>query len=214
VIRFARERVGPSAAALVGGEPASVRRQLERGRDLTDSILSVVYERMAGDRALRDEFFHFFLREVLAADRRLARIPEIETMDLVQSVFGNVLGGSGGPRFEGRATYLSYLVRGLRWKAANRLRNHLNQRRATLQRAEEERSSTSAGPSRFDLLDGLVEREERARLLRAVDRLSGREREILRLHLAGESIHSIARHAGMSYDAARMALGRARASLR
>lgn len=204
-VQLASRSLGPAAAECVRRCPDRVRQELAQGRDPLDAILAVVYERMRGDPALENELLGFFLREVLASGRGLARFSLIETLDVVHSFLADFLARPERPAFEGRVQFLSYLVQGMRWRAANRLRKHRSEKRLDRVQAEGRQGREPVE----DPLEELVAGEEREQFVRCLESLPVRDREILGLSLSGNSLFEIGRLLGMSYDAARMALARA-----
>ena len=213
-VEFARGRLGPESERLLRepSQQALLARRLSQGQFLEDAVLAQVFTFLKDRQALQNEFFSYILATGHAQFSGL--LPAglrrfLETGDLVQSVFGDLLGDLQSLWFETRSQFLALLLQRLRWKAAD----HDKQRKAQ-RRQEQLRVSTSPetlqqsdqGPSPASKAD---DREREERLVLALMRLGTRDREIIKMHLRGEPVERIGESLGLEREAARKALRRA-----
>lgn len=214
ILQFARERLGPASEELLS-DPARQTLVLARMRndvDLEDAVLREVHGAAAARGRVADEFVAFFLNDLLRVGHRLQTAEMrrfLDTGDLVQSMLGDVWPDLHAVRFETRGKFLTYLGQRLRWKMSDRSRGMNSGRRR-----EDLRTDVDPGELRAaseDPSPGTVAEmgEEHERMVLALLRLSERDRELLVMYLGGRSLTEMAEQAGLSYDAARMALQRA-----
>jgi RNA polymerase sigma factor (sigma-70 family) len=183
-LAIARERLGPASAAAAGG-----------------------------DADLANEFLGHFLGDLMALGRAnlgagLRR--HLDTGDLVQSVVKDLWPELAALRFESRTGFLALLHQRLRWKAANRARDlRSGRRREDLRAAGFDPGSSAVAGAGAGPPTAAGAAEERAELTRRVAALPDKERELLRRHLAGEPLASIAESLSVAPAAAKRRLQRA-----
>jgi DNA-directed RNA polymerase specialized sigma24 family protein len=214
ILAYARERLGPHSEAFLidPAVQAVVLSKIRSGALLEDAVLAEVHRGASSDRELANEFLAFFLLDLLRIGKtklstRLRRF--LDTWDLAQSVLGNIWPELGSVRFESRASFISLLAHRLSWKAADHDRRLNRDRRREDLRVEadpEDFDVVSRDPSPASAAESANEQE---RLILVMLRLSERDQDLLRRHLAGEPIEATMAATGLSYEAARKALHRA-----
>lgn len=214
VLDFARDKLGPASERLMA-RPASQALVLSRrraGDRLEDAVLRIVHRYAREDRAVANEFVAFFLGDLLKLGRPMISTGLrrfLDTGDLIQSVLGDLWGGLSTVRFETRAGYLSLLVQRLGWKASDKVRGLRRERRREDLRVSRPPEDLEIQACADSPLSAAARDEERGRLVRAMLRLSERDRLLLRHHFRGDSLGEIAAAVNLSSQSARKALYRA-----
>ena len=215
---FARQRLGPRSVQLfaLDGAAQEVVAQVRAGRDVIDAVLGLVFERMPREPRLADEFFAHFLEDLTRTRRpslgpRLRRLHD--TIDLVQSVLGNLLPRLESLRFEGRAQFLKYLSTSLSSKVVDKVRRGEAAKRREdryVDAAPEDVEPVDSGPTpAMEVAEREQKHMDQDRLKLLLLRLSERDARILALAMAGEPLESIAEDLGLAPEAARKARQRA-----
>lgn len=220
-IRFARESLGPRSLALLADRAAldAARGRARAGAQVEDAVVGALFERAARDRELASELLRYLLFGCGDISARVPRLPAelvgvLDPDDLLQSVLGDLWPRLAELRFETRGQFLALLAQRLRWKAADHeKRGQRLRRRADLriERPPEELGLRAPGASPLTVL---ALREEAGRLALALGRLPERDGTLLRLHLRGMDVEVLARECGLTRDAARKALQRAKQRVR
>lgn len=213
-LAFAREHLGPNSASLVSRpEIASViQRHIDRGDSTEDAVLKELHIRCAEQSQIADEFLQYFLCDLLrmrVTDLYPVLRRFLDTGDIVQSVLGDIWPELADLEFRNRASFLSLLSQRLKWKAEDKRRGLLAARRQENRRVESNPELLPLGSSSDLGLEKLQRAEEQDRLLRAILRLSPRDRKLVRLHLQGAGHKELGEALDLSSEAARKALGRA-----
>ena len=215
--RFARARLGPASAELLGdvavGE--AVRARIGKGLAVEDAVLAEVFGRAGKERELAGEFFGYLLGDVVALRTLLpARSAGLQRLldsgDFVQSVLGDLWPALGTLEFRTKGQFLALLAQRFQWKVADRQKGLECQRRREDLRVEVALEGLGVATGEMGPLSEIASQEEAARLAGAISRMGGRDRELLRLHLQGRSVEAIAAEVHLGIDAARKALQRAR----
>lgn len=213
-LAFARDHLGQRSTALLEHPEAApaVRRHVALGFDPRDAALAHVHRHAADDPRLADEFIAYFLRDMLrigAGALRAGLRRYLDTGDLVQSVLGDLWPELCNVTFESRARFVSLLARRLSWKAGDHVRRlEAGVRREDLRNTGAELGGAAQeepGPSTRAELG-----EDEERLALVLHRLSERDARLLRLRLGGSSIAEVAERLGLSAEAAKKALTRAK----
>ncbi|MEW6074049.1 MAG: sigma-70 family RNA polymerase sigma factor [Planctomycetota bacterium] len=214
---YAQDSLGPRAADALDRPAfrAEVGARLDRGLALEDALLGALFGLARIDQAVAGEFFAHFLSIVLRLRApeeglapRLRRLADPD--DLVQSVLGDLWPELDSLYFETRAQFLSLLADRVRWKASDHSRALLRQRRREDLRLADAPEELSLASGESSPVTKVSRAETAERMAIALGRLPERDRRLLRLHLRGEPLEGIARKTGLSYEAARKALRRAR----
>jgi len=216
---FARRELGPASERWVREEPVrrSILARLCRGTAIDDAVLAEVHAAAGRNREVADEFLAHFLPELARAGRRV-RSAELrrflDTGDLVQSVLGDAWPKLTGARFTSRTSFLSFLLRRLRWKAADKARALEAGKRREDRRLEVSVDALAGVAPEAGPLAEALKQDECENLVRLLLRLPERDRKILAAFLKGSALDEIAREHGLNRDAARMAIQRAIARAR
>jgi len=219
ILEFVRSELGPASERYLRspGVLQSVRARIAGGQELGDAVLAELHACLATDRRVANEFAAHFLDELMRTgsismtySSRLRRF--LDTGDLVLSVFGDMWGDLSSLRFESAGQFRGLLAQRVQWKAADKARRLQSARRREDRRVPQspEDLDLPASDAPTGSVPGSIQSEDRARLILILLRLKERERQLLTLHLKGESVDSIARSMDFpSNDAARKALSRA-----
>ena len=192
--------------------------RLERGHELEDAVLGAMFGLSRCDQEVAGEFFGHFLGVVLRLQARgdakgaaLRRLMDAD--DLVQSVMGDLWPELEQLHFETRAQFLSLLAGRVRWKASDHTRKLMRRRRSEDRRVAEGPEELAISSGESSPVTKVCRTELAERVVLAMGRLSERDRQLLRLHLRGEPAATIAREVGLSKEATRKALLRAKQRL-
>ena len=213
-LRFARGRLGPASEQLLARPDAQALAlsRLRHGSDIEDAVLWLVHREARTDPRVADEFVAFFLASLTVAARPalspgLRRF--LDSDDLVQSVMGDLWRELAELEFGTRAQFLAYLNQRVSWKASDHARELMrDKRREDLRTDEGVEDLDPLSPGRApESLAGI--KDEWEKLVLVLLRLPERDRQLLRMHLRGDSVSEIARAMELEVDAARKALQRA-----
>ena len=221
---LALELLGPASQALLraAARRKAVAVRLQEGADLEDAVLAEVHAHLSEEggleplerRQLAGEFTSYLMVHlervgalVMPKSSGLRRLHE--TIDLVNSVFGDVLPEIHELDFTNRRSFLALLKKRVDWKAMDKARqlqagNRREDRRVSMPAEDELQAAADSQP-----LGESITNEERLRLTFILRRLSERDRELIKLYIAGHDHESIAAELGVNSEAARKALGRA-----
>lgn len=215
----ARELLGPHSAEWVRRDDVTARMlaRLQRGTELDNVVLAEVEQEARRDTELREEFLAYIMVQMRAVGRGslapgLRRF--LDTLDLVQSVAGDVFAESDPPEFETKVAYLSLLRQRMQWKAVDHAR-----RLGAEKRSEDRRDGRAVEEIGLHADGGdPAEAGERAdfleRLRTELAQLSERDQRVLRLYLQGRDTLEIGDELKLSRDTARRVLARAKDRLR
>ena len=220
LLELTRERLGPySVEALDDPETlAQVRAAIADGKRPLDAILAQVHGRIGDDPLVENEFAHYILPMAMRMGHlsmprhsRLRRF--LNSGDLADSVLGNLWPDMAKLRFESESSFARLLAQRMMNKArdhANRLtaRKRSEPRRVSDPLTEVARNLPDSDPATDPVAQAMLQ-EQRKRLGLLLQRLGGRDQEVLTFALQGLSRTAIAERLGMKYDAVRMALARA-----
>lgn len=214
---LALRMLGPeSAAAVADWEYASTFDALRaEGADEADALLHIAFEVCKRNRAVQGEFLSYFRALLFGlatpTGSRVAKGGKDggET-DLMQSVVGDLLPGFESLYFNSRAQFLSLLHQRLRWKRLDRLKS-LGPVPHSLS-GELEELSLHAGPnsSSWTPLNELIQTESEAHIAKAIRSLSAPDRRLTRAMIDGEPRVALAEELGITPEALRQRLRRAR----
>ena len=214
-MRFAETCLGDASKAVLSSGEATdwIIQRMKEGFDLEDAALAHLFERARTDHAIAGEFLGYFLADLLRLGS--LRVPRgfrnlMDSGDLVQSMLGDFWKGISEVQFETRAQFKSYLSKRIRWKALDKdrwykARTRREDLRESLADEPVQRSKVARSPS-----SQAAHNEENEDLMLAIYRLPDRDREMLLLQLKGETVSAIGQRFGLSAEAAKKALQRAK----
>ncbi len=216
--------LGPACESCLQGDQvrAEIRDRMDTGASLEDVVLGQLHQVIGRDRHVADEFAAYFIYDLMkmgklsmSSSSRLRRF--LDTGDLVLSVFGDLGGDLSSLCFETQSQFKSLFAQRLNWKASDEARKLQSKRRREDRRIAQQPDELGLRHVDADSEPVIrsIQKEEKERFLLLLLRLSSdRDRRLLTLDWKGESIESIADTMGLSYDAARKALGRAKEQAR
>ena len=188
------------------------------GMDGDDAVLALAFEVGKSNRAVQGEFLSYFKDLLMGAPGAPVISPtgtssELAKTDLMQSVVGDLLPGYHSLYFNSRAQFLSLFQQRLRWKRLDRLKSM----GPISSNANEEldQAATVAGPDGHAStpLTKLLQGESESFLALAIGSLSDADRRLIRAVVDGESRSALAEELGITNEALRQRLRRARAAL-
>ena len=218
LVAFARQRLGPASAAMLGTEEASDDglRLLSAGGELASSALKVIYERLGRDPHVDNEFATYLLeiitskgRHQLASDSVLRRV--MNTGDLANSMLMHLWPKLDRFTFDSERQFTALLVQRMDYHIRDHLKQMTAQKRSEHKRVE-------GDPHDIDRHDAdpqvdpelrAIRREEQQRLRLILGRLSQAQRGVLTLAQKGMSTKEIATQLGISSEAVRRSLNMA-----
>jgi len=212
---FARDRLGPSSAALLSTAQAraALEKRLRDGADLEDAVLGVVHEAAGQRSGLAGEFLAYFIGDVLRLGHHRISAEmrrHLDSGDLVQSVLGDLWPRLREVRFESRASFLALLRMRTGWKAIDKVRAQGaiegdEERREEL--AEVGKWMPDGSPTPLEHVEA---RDDLDQLVLVLMQLPDADRRLLTMQLKGWSVERIAGEVGITRSAARKSLYRAR----
>ncbi|HJP01581.1 MAG TPA: hypothetical protein QF764_07430 [Planctomycetota bacterium] len=188
--RFAKERLGPGSAELLEGPgvQAGAFERFGAGATVEDATLAVVFEAGKQDRRLMDEFLVYLLGDTMRAGHSLLNPglrEHVDTVDLVDSVMGDLWAGMEEVAFRTRGQFIAFLLRKMRWKARTKLRAANREKRGGGQRVGGDVTEFGVADPGPSPISSASHRDELRRLALVLFDLDGADREIVRLHIDG-----------------------------
>jgi len=191
---------------------------LDLGKDLEDSVLAAVFRRWTeGDQEAGGEFLSFFFAEHLGAKHSTSLPASLrhlfDSEDLLQSVAADLWPDLGALSFESRGQFAALLLKRLRWKLLDKRKLLQRGKRREDLREDVADLPSVASRERSPATEAGM-RDEATRLTLAISRLRERDRALLRGALGGRPLEDTAHDLGLTPEAARKALQRAKERLR
>lgn len=191
---------------------------LTRCGDQLDAVLFAVHAVAVRDQAVAGEFLDYFAR--LLFDRMGER-PDprwhrhFDQEDLLQSVIGDVYPRLDQLEFRSRGEFLALLTMRFGWKRQDKLRRPQARAIDTSELDSTElRFDPRGAREPFTPLTELGREEDEARLVLALRRLDAEQQTLIRMTIEGRSREVMAEEFGISADALRKRIERARIALR
>lgn len=214
---LAQAELGPeSASALEDWEFASAFDAARAaGADELDALLQVAFEVSKKNRAVQGEFLSFF-RGLLfglstpSAQAPAERRPEKGETDLMQSVVGDLLPGFESLYFNSRAQFLSLIQQRLRWKRLDRMKSLGPVPHSHLGELDQLALDTEGEGQLSTPLTELIQSEGEAKIAAALHRLSAPDGKLIRAVIDGVPRDLMTKELGISPEALRQRLRRAR----
>ena len=216
---LAQAELGPeSASVLEDWEYASAFDAARAaGADELDALLQVAFEVSKRNRAVQGEFLSFF-RGLLfglstpGAQGPAEKHPEKGETDLMQSVVGDLLPGFESLYFNSRAQFLSLIQQRLRWKRLDRMKSLGPVPHFHLGELDQLALDTEGEGQLSTPLTELIQSEGEAKIAAALHRLSAPDGELIRAVIDGVPRDLMTKELGISPEALRQRLRRARVS--
>ncbi|KAA3614380.1 MAG: sigma-70 family RNA polymerase sigma factor [Planctomycetota bacterium] len=223
ILIWTRAHLGEASGALLQDPTVQERiaQRLMQGAETEDAVLAGIHGAMHKSPYAMDEFIAYFHHSILLLSRRNmspALRRALDTADLAQSVWKDLVADLGDIRFYNRAAFISLMAKRLRWKAADRLRNSktLSRRldlqvslQSDLDGVDGEKARKTVHP-----LSNLVREEERRELAERILQLPKADREMIRYRLQGMSKEEIQERTGWTAAQIKASMQRARRRLR
>lgn len=211
--------LGPASAEWLAAPEGhlAVLATLARGKDLDSALLAEAERRGRDDAAVKGEFLACIMGKMRSMGRgnlsaKLRRY--YDTIDIVQSVAGDVFAEGDLPDFEDLGSFLALLRQRLRWKAADHARRLEAEKRSEGQRDGRPIEDLSLAGDGGDPAAEGQRAEFVVQLQQALTELSERDQQLLRLYMAGQDIDALAGRVGLNRASAGRALRRAKDRLR
>ncbi len=215
--RLAAHLLGPaSAEVLADWEYSSTFDSLVGGRmDQEDAVLALAFEIGKSNRAVQGEFLSYFKDLLMGGPGAPDGSPrgasaEFGKTDLMQSVVGDLLPGFGSLYFNSRAQFLSLIQQRLRWKRLDRLKSMGPTPSHAHDELDQIAMDADSDGQASTPLTALLRSESEAILARALRSLSDADRRIIRAAVDGDSRSALAIELGITNEALRQRLRRAR----
>ncbi len=188
-----------------------------QGTSVGDAVLSVVHGNLRSSRELEGDFAAFVTREMERLSHGLLGNQLRSTTDsneLVQSVLGDLWTSVADLEFTTKKRFLALL----RMRVTNKAREKGRRSRALKQGGDQPRERISVSGVSQDEDDAVPEaaneREGVERLMAQIPSMKAEDKEVLRLFLEGRSHADMADALGLTEDAARKRLARAKERLK
>ncbi len=216
---LAQRELGPESAALLADWEYASAFDAARagGADELDALLQIAFEVSKRDREIQGEFLSYFwgLLYGLATPGVQAtqeRMPQKGETDLMQSIVGDLLPGFESLYFNSRAQFLSLIQQRLRWKRLDRMKSLGPVPHSLPGELDELSLAGDPGETPTTPLNELIQTESEALISRAILSLAGGDRRLIRAMIDGEARVDLTSELGVTSDALRQRLHRARAA--
>lgn len=215
---LALQLLGPgTAAALADWEYASNYDALRStGTAAEDALLSLAFTVSKRDRAVQGEFLSYFKGLLFGqtstdiGEGPSAKPSRGGDTDLMQSVVGDLLPGFHSLYFNSKAQFLSLLQQRLRWKRLDRLKTLGPVPHSLPGELDQLALETDAGDGPSTPLTELIQYESEARIVRTIRALPDGDSRLIRAMIDGEPRGALIEELGVSPEALRQRLRRAR----
>ncbi len=194
--QFASNQLGPHSAAIFATKQSQAvfYKRLGRFADFEDALLGTVYEASLDDINISNEFFSYFIEDLLriGSGSEAAVCHTLnDTHDLVQSVLSNVWKDLAKIEFETQGKFISLIIQRLRWKSLDHKKSaHCGKRRDDLRLAFQEEIHQPTMNN--DPLEEQIYKEEKGELLLRIMELPENHRTVLKAYLKTQSNEALA----------------------